>query len=749
MPIPGLQYFFGFGTDAKTAQPPWLQSEGQLKAFLEEQQIKTELWGTGTYKSIGDLLSELRDRASTLQFETPKASVYNATAPPAPVLRRVVEPVFIRLRWRTKVLVQEAQRFPDGRFRLRKMLLAEKKEPRDAGGLFSTVLRCLNEELGIDCEQLEEDGVLDFRADKYHFEIEQLESPSYPGLQSAYHSHHVEVEILDKGLEVFRGCGLPECSDFTSQEISDLGATTHFWRWCEFASAVQEGVVRFPPQALVHTASDGATLAQNSQDSEELPQGTRVLTKQDVPDEAALTVYLQKAGIDPKRFGVDKAKTVGHLLKECHKGESALEWNAETKTLRRVVEPVFIQFRHGNFVLVEKEQVLEDGRVRARNMLMAEKKAPEDLSIADTAYRGLQEELNLPADFPEMPTVVRFLTEAYCCVAERSESASFPGLSCVYVTHYCALQLLPEGVEAFDRLGQLQENFETQEGKKINRWYWMDANKAKLTKVKGFPDLQDSSGSDGHAPPDWEDFDNVPTDTGGLRAALEAGGVNVSMWGDYANSVLLALARELKTGQSHLERDRNSGKVRRVVKSKLLQVKVSEEQEEVRPRFRGSLRSMSSMESESVEEDKSRLEGAKNLVNYRSDLACFEVEQEDMSSYPGLPCVHQTRVVQFAKVDTPDANAKAPSTPETGLGRQSRTSKRKNTLLGLTDDPNTVARVTGRYDQGVFPVLLPGGRASEHKYESGSNGSKKSGGGWLAKLLCCQAKARNSSRERV
>ena len=163
---------------------------------------------------------------------------------------RIVEPIFIRLCWRGRVLVQESQRMVDGRVRQRNMLLAEKKEPSDGGGFMAAAVRGLHEELGIPREDLLQDGVLRHRPDTYQFEIEHFESPSYPGLSSVYRTHHVQVDILDGGLHLFAKCGLPDCTPFTTSETNPLGTTTHFWRWSDAEKALQDGVVKFPPKAM-------------------------------------------------------------------------------------------------------------------------------------------------------------------------------------------------------------------------------------------------------------------------------------------------------------------------------------------------------------------------------------------------------------------------------------------------------------------------------------------------------------------
>ena len=61
------------------------------------------------------------------------------------------------------VSCEEKQQFPDGCLRVRNMLLAEKKEPRDSGGLLSTIHRAINEELGVPLEDLRKEGVMQYR----------------------------------------------------------------------------------------------------------------------------------------------------------------------------------------------------------------------------------------------------------------------------------------------------------------------------------------------------------------------------------------------------------------------------------------------------------------------------------------------------------------------------------------------------------------------------------------------------------
>jgi len=138
-------------------------------------------------------------------------------------------------------------------------------------------------------------------------------------------------------------------------------------------------------------------------------------------------------------------------------------------------------------VLVEVEQVFNDGRARSRNMLVAEKMAAGDKGIARTAFRGIREELNLPADIPQLDTLLKYEEEGYVCQTETQEAASYPGLCCVYCRHFCTVDLLEEGISVFRSLGLLENEFTAKEHDKTSRWRWTPLEKAREDKVKGFP----------------------------------------------------------------------------------------------------------------------------------------------------------------------------------------------------------------------------------------------------------------------
>lgn len=236
----------------------------------------------------------------------------------------------------------------------------------------------------------------------------------------------------------------------------------------------------------------------------------------------------------------------------------------------------------------------------------------------------------MPSDSLVFERTVRFRTDLYCCVAERLELMSYPGLACVYITHYCGVQILDIGLPVFQMCGLPDgSSFETLEDTgKINRWSWTEIEKAQASGVKGFPKCQQSEDTPLDRP--WTRIQATvnPLNLSSLEMALEKGGVNVNQWGQHKCAVLESLLRELKSGIATLETDVETGKICRVLPSAAVQVN------------NGCTR---------TESEKVRGVGERRGLRSRTDPACFEVSDLDVSSYPGLRCVLRTRIIQFER----------------------------------------------------------------------------------------------------
>lgn len=207
----------------------------------------------------------------------------------------------------------------------------------------------------------------------------------------------------------------------------------------------------------------------------------------------ALAAMLLGSGTDPSNFGVGSAKSLDALLKELQEGSCRLEYGANGRVCR-FVDPTFVEVNFQGKVLVEKSQILEDGRTRDRDFLLAEKRDPSDSSVLATALRGFKEEIKIDFkdDCPSDGSLV-FREDLYKVITEEKDSASYPGLPCVYRTHYVRMDILSSGValDSFSIAGLPQcTAFETTEiskqGTKRLQWEWVDADIARKRGVKGF-----------------------------------------------------------------------------------------------------------------------------------------------------------------------------------------------------------------------------------------------------------------------
>jgi len=85
-------------------------------------------------------------------------------------------------------------------------------------------------------------------------------------------------------------------------------------------------------------------------------------THLDVVSEQALQTILEDAGINTQRFGVDQAKSLLELYHELAEGSSHLQ-RTEDACLNRIVEPVFIELRWRDRVLMNTQK----GSVRGKS----------------------------------------------------------------------------------------------------------------------------------------------------------------------------------------------------------------------------------------------------------------------------------------------------------------------------------------------------------------------------------------------
>jgi hypothetical protein len=126
---------------------------------------------------------------------------------------RLLSLVFLKVCYQDKTLVEERQEFPDGRVRHRSLKgLSEKLYPQEDPD--AAVYRALQEELGLLPDELKDISIRFLDR-----ELEEKESPSYPGLMSQYDRYEYEVPLPD---HLYKPKYI---------ELSDRGMRTYFvWR---------------------------------------------------------------------------------------------------------------------------------------------------------------------------------------------------------------------------------------------------------------------------------------------------------------------------------------------------------------------------------------------------------------------------------------------------------------------------------------------------------------------------------------
>jgi len=150
-----------------------------------------------------------------------------------------------------------------------------------------------------------------------------------------------------------------------------------------------------------------------------------------------LEEFLRGRGFDLRLWGKGTSKGAFELWNELQAKESVLFILRDTKQVVRRLRVVRVVVRRNPsdpFVLIEKQQVLRDGRIRHRGTVLAEKMKAGETPL-QAARRGLMEELhgvvNVAGD-------IQSLTASPEIQADRKGSLSYPGLESFYDIHEVA-----------------------------------------------------------------------------------------------------------------------------------------------------------------------------------------------------------------------------------------------------------------------------------------------------------------------
>mmetsp|Transcript_73089 Transcript_73089/g.127849 ORF Transcript_73089/g.127849 Transcript_73089/m.127849 type:complete len:777 (-) Transcript_73089:48-2378(-) len=355
--------------------------------MLKEHNIDISRFGKGEAKSLSQLASEVQIGAARLMLD---ASEHKK-------LVRVVDVVLLRLyaqQNKSKVLIETAEQFPDGRKRAIARLPGTKKEPHESSK--ETAQRILRDMMNMgDCKVS-----FDFD-DKEVFE-EENESPSYPGVKTVYRKEIVEGFVVETDRDVLNKIGMIAGSTWHAKDPKN---NTKFFAWLSEKSAQSKSV---------------KLRAEGSEEVSGLVAAPIGLSEED------LTKYLKAHRVDTSPFGQNHAKTLKEFSTELIKGESSLmEDNAGA--VIRVVDLIIMKIVNPGTgdVLVQTEQTFGDGTKNLLNRLPGAKRRPDENQFL-TARRLLRKQLKID----ENNCVLDAKNVQY--FEEEKPSMAFPGIQTVY-----------------------------------------------------------------------------------------------------------------------------------------------------------------------------------------------------------------------------------------------------------------------------------------------------------------------------
>lgn len=187
-------------------------SADQLETWLAQHAIDVSAYGKGQAKTVAQLWQEVEE--GECFFTIPGSNV-----------TRCVDVALVYIKnSNNKVLQEEYQIMPNGVKRARDVPLAEKI--KDGETWQAAVVRAVKEELG-SVLPLNPQVTID---ESSHTKLEDVAvSRSYPGLQSKYTVHKVQVQVA----------GLPSADRFVTTEEKPDGVMENHWLWTSEMTVVK------------------------------------------------------------------------------------------------------------------------------------------------------------------------------------------------------------------------------------------------------------------------------------------------------------------------------------------------------------------------------------------------------------------------------------------------------------------------------------------------------------------------------
>ncbi|HSH02580.1 MAG TPA: hypothetical protein VLL52_08685 [Anaerolineae bacterium] len=174
----------------------------ELESWLRAREVTMAGWGEGEAKTVENLWHEVQGGETLLVEE-------------GDMVLRLVSFVQVIIRRGDRWLVEAEQVLADGRVRRRAVLPSEKFKRGESYALAAG--RCLAEELNVGA------GEFELLTETYRWRKERMERPTYPGLETLYTFHQVEVVVA----------GLPDDNFETENRLAGPSdpVRIHRWEW--------------------------------------------------------------------------------------------------------------------------------------------------------------------------------------------------------------------------------------------------------------------------------------------------------------------------------------------------------------------------------------------------------------------------------------------------------------------------------------------------------------------------------------
>lgn len=345
--------------------------------MLQDYDIDIAKFGICEAKTLEELASEVQNGSARLMLD---ATTHKK-------LVRVVDVVLLRLyssHKKDRLLIEVAEKYPDGRRRSASRLPGSKKCPHENSQ--ETAIRIMKDLLGMSA-----DGAHLIFEHKEVYE-EEMDSPSFPGVRTVYRKEILEGCLKeDNTKEALRRIGLPEGHTWS---VEDCKGNTKFFSWMSEQQA-NENKVKLK--------------AEGSEEVSGLVMPPVGMSEKD------LVEYLQSCHVDLSGFGVGAAKSLKEFSSELMHGESSLLTDAVGKVVRVVDQVLLVMVAPSDKILVEVAYVAPDGSKQWHHRLPVAKARPDESQFV-TARRLLQKQIRIDANQVRLdPSKARILEECVKC----------------------------------------------------------------------------------------------------------------------------------------------------------------------------------------------------------------------------------------------------------------------------------------------------------------------------------------------